>query len=62
MAFAFGVARPTRELQMPPRPRRRSPVASRINDAEKLERDFWQVFDLEKFATDWNRSSAKRRD
>jgi hypothetical protein len=58
MSYNFGVARPAKEWQMPPRPRRRA-KASRAVDLEKIERDFWQVFDLEKFARDWRRAFSK---
>lgn len=51
MAYSFGVALPARQWQMPPLPRRR--VRSlKQEDAERMERDFWRLFDLEKLAGD----------
>lgn len=60
MAFAFSGARPARELQMPPRPRRRRARTTTPSDVERFERNFWQVFDLEKFASDWQRSLSRK--
>lgn len=46
MTYSFGVAKPAREWQMPPRRQRRQTI--RRVDAEKLERDFWQALDPDK--------------
>ena len=46
MSYSFGVAKPVREWQLPPRRQRRQTV--RAVDAEKLERDFWRAMDPEK--------------
>lgn len=41
-------------------PRRRRTRKSRSMDLEKVQRDFWLHFDLEKFASDWRRGLGKR--
>ncbi len=43
----------------PPR-RRRSKQQRPAVDLERLQRDFWLHFDLEKFAMDWRRGLGKR--
>ncbi len=43
----------------PPR-RNRSKKPRPAGDVEKLQRDFWLHFDLEKFAMDWRRGVGKR--
>lgn len=48
--------RPAREQPILHRRRRRPP--SRRIDAERLERDFWSHFDLEKLASGWRGAHA----
>jgi hypothetical protein len=41
-------------------PRRRRTKKVRTVDLEKLQRDFWMHFDLEKFAKDWRRGLGRQ--
>ena len=41
------------------RARRRKPADA--SQLERLQRDFWRYFDLEKFATDWRNGVGTKR-